>query len=251
MKTKAFLVGALLLCSATASQAEIIDTGTPLNPFGLELRLGINESEISNNLMDAAPHCVINNSWGSGFSVGAVVDLKLKNYISIQPGIFYQSRNMSYKDMFDTAYPGIIEHTSSYISGKVRSYDITIPVLASVKLNFTPIFTIRVEAGPYFQFGTGGNNKYDFTTAADVAAGIDEHSYTYKTDVYGDDGGLRTFDWGLKFGVGCVFAHKFSLNIHYLSGFKNAYKAELSDNLKRDLKGHHKAWEITLGYTIF
>lgn len=243
MKTIRLLLLSLVAGIGINASAQMLDASIPANPLGLGVRIGVNTSNISNNYDKALADCDHSTtSWKSGFTAGVVADLKLRNYIAIQPGFFFQSRNMDYRANFQqTADNGMVTGMSSR-DGHVRSYNFNIPVMVSLRLGLSPILQARAEFGPYFAFGLGGNNKYTESV-------INEKPNEYKVDVYGDDGYMRSFDWGFKMGVGFVFAKSYYLGVHYMAGCRNVYKQP--ETVRHDIKGHNKSWDVTFGYTIF
>jgi len=247
MKTTRLFMLSLVAVVGLNASAQLLDAAIPESPFGLGVRVGVNTSNISNNYADAIDgYDWTTTSWKSGFTAGVVADLKLRNYIAIQPGFFFQSRNMDYRNMVTETVVGGVSSMESQ-EGHVRSYNFNIPILVSLRLGLSQIIQARAEFGPYFAFGLGGNNKCT-STSVGVNGELGKPE-TYKTDVYGDDGYMRGFDWGFKMGVGFVFAHKYYLGVHYEAGCRNVYKQP--ENVRHDLKGHNKAWDITLGYTLF
>lgn len=247
MKTIRLLLLSLAAGISMNSSAQLLDAAIPESPFGLGFRVGVNSSNISNNYADAIDgYDWTTTSWKTGFTAGVVADLKLRNYVAIQPGFFFQSRNMDYRNMVTETVAGGVSSMESQ-DGHVRSYNFNIPVMVSLRLGLSSILQARVEFGPYFAFGLGGDNKCTSTSVG--VNGELGTPVTVKTDIYGNDGYMRGFDWGLKMGVGFVFAKKYYLGVHYEAGCRNVYKQP--ENVRHDLKGHNKAWDITLGYTIF
>ncbi len=247
MKTIRLLILSCVAGISLNSSAQLLDAAIPESPLGLGVRVGVNTSNISNNYADAIDgYDWTNTSWKTGFTAGVVADLKLRNYIAIQPGFFFQSRNMDYRNMVtEREEEGVSSMTSH--DGHVRSYNFNIPIMVSLRLGLSSILQARAEFGPYFAFGLGGNNKCTSTSVGiDGEFGTTE---TTKVDIYGDKGYMRGFDWGFKMGVGFVFAKSYYLGIHYMAGCRNVYKQP--ESVRHDLKGHNKAWDVTFGYTIF
>ncbi len=230
--------------AATTASAGILDSGTPGKPLSLGVRLGINTSNMSNNYTYAAPsYRWTSTDWGTGFTAGVVADINIVNFFSLQPGFYFQSRNMDYRYEFDTATAtGQVVSLDHIEAGHIRSYNFNIPVLLSFRFNLTSLFQIRAEAGPYFQWGLGGNDKYTVST-------VNIPDESFKRDIYGDDGFLRSYDWGFKIGGGLTLMGRYHLSIHYEAGCRNIYKQPA--DFQHDLSGKNKAWDVTFGYDIF
>lgn len=247
MKKLKTLILSVIAASAVTSSAQLLDAAIPESPFGLGVRVGVNTSNISNNYAEAIDGFDwTSTSWKTGFTAGVVADLKLRNYIAIQPGFFFQSRNMDYRNMITETLAGGVSSMESQ-DGHVRSYNFNVPILVSLRLGLSSILQARAEFGPYFAFGLGGNNKCT-STVVGVNGELGKPE-TVKTDIYGSDGYMRGFDWGFKMGVGFVFARRYYLGLHYEAGMRNVYKQPA--DVRHDLKGHNKAWDITFGYTLF
>lgn len=247
MKKLKSLILSVIAASTVSSSAQLLDAAIPESPFGLGVRIGVNTSNISNNYADAIDgYDWTETSWKTGFTAGVVADLKLRNYIAIQPGFFFQSRNMDYRNMITETSAGGVSSIESQ-DGHVRSYNFNVPIMVSLRLGLSSIIQARAEFGPYFSFGLGGNNKCTSTIVE--VNGQPGTSETSKTDIYGSDGYMRSYDWGFKMGVGFQFAGRYYLGLHYEAGMRNVYKQPA--DVRHDLKGRNKAWDITFGYTIF
>lgn len=230
---------------ATSANATLLDMELPVKPLSIGVRLGMNSSNMSNNFVSADPmYGWTSTGWGTGFTGGVVVDLNLKNCFALQPGFFFQSRNMEYRNEFNTVgvggQVGSLDHIES---GHTRTYNFNIPIMMSLRMNLTPVFQVRAEVGPYFQWALGdGSDKYTVSTVGTS----DMH---YQRDIYGDDGVMRGFDWGFKMGGGLTFMGRYHLTIHYMAGCRNIYKQPV--DVRHDVSGKNKCWDITFGYNIF
>ena len=150
MRKSIFLLPLLLLSPAMAEAADFFDTSSPESLLSLGLRLGVNTT---NRNLNKEVFDVWNvNSWGTGVDVGAVVNINFRNYLTIQPGIFYESRSGKYAYVNTAGYDsdGVAQYMTQY--GRDRSYNFTIPVMASFHFNLSDDIRWDLEAGPYFQF---------------------------------------------------------------------------------------------------
>lgn len=213
------LLSSILLGSLTANAADFLDTSAPENVFNIGARVGFN---LSNNSIDNTPYFKMNLSkWGTGFDAGVVCDINIRNFISIQPGFFYQSRSNDYAYIY-TALGGDIDNY-----GHTRHYTFNVPILASLHLNPTDNIRWSIDFGPYFEFGLDGSDK-------DLSKDT-----KYKEDYYAS---RKSFDIGLKMGTGLEFFDHYYFGIHYLAGCCNIWK--------EDFDGRNKAWTFTLGYNF-
>lgn len=198
--------------------------------FSLGVRIGVNSSNrtFGNEYFKKWNK----NSWGTGFEAGVVANLNMRDYFTLQPGFFFQSRsgNFSYAQDYigDNNEPKVFTQLGHY-----RYYSFVIPVMASFHFNISHSLRWTVEGGPYAQFRISGNDN-DKITVIDSKADITSPSFS----TYAKPAG---FDFGLKIGTGLTFKRHYSFNVHYLAGGRKAWKSPHAG-------GHNKAWSFTLGY---
>lgn len=215
----------LVASAAPAAAQDFFDTSAPERMITIGVRAGINTS---NQTSPDDGKEVSLDSWGTGFTAGAVVDLCFREFFALQPGVFFESRSHNYSYISDNAATDDVPDISSY--GHTRSTWIKIPLLASFRLNPAPSLQWALEAGPVFGFGMGGSDKTHFDTPS---TGL----LTFKTGYFDI---RKKWSFGWKLGTTVRYARHYSLGIHYEAGTSRVYK---------DFKGgHHKAWMFTLGY---
>jgi len=225
---------ALWLLPAKAQDAPFLDTSDAEQPFQLGIRVGINSSNQTNG-SDLLTSNV--DSWGIGFEAGAVFDINIRDFFTLQPGIFFSIRNNKYCHSIIS-----YDHEMAMLStisneGKTRHTTFTIPVLASFRFNLSDELRWQVDAGPYFEFGLGGYDKGNFLQMSNPQAG--NNRYSMFNNAYYDI--RRKFDWGLKVGTGLRFKEHYYAGVHYEAGFCRVYKS-------KEAGGHNKGWMFTLGY---
>lgn len=236
MRKKIFtLVATLFMASSVVSAEDFFDTSVPDKVFTIGVRAGVNMSNISNNLETAIPSQIkwAKTSWKTGFSGGIVADLKIRNFIAIQPGFFLQLRhNECYILDADRIKNMEAYTTSTYLQ---------IPLLVSLRHNLSEIVQWQVDLGPYFSFGVGGNVKTDIYEAGKT-------DLYNKEDLFGDDGMIESFDWGFKMGTGLLIDDHYYIGAHYEAGCRNPLRP--MDGSIKHIIGHHKVWNFTLGYNF-
>lgn len=227
MQIKSILASALLGGAAlSASAADFFDASQPESLFNIGFRFGINTSNrtVSKNVFPEWH----NNAWGTGIDVGAVVDLNFRDWLSIQPGLFFESRSgcyayvCEYRDEF-----GEKQTLSQY--GHDRSYNFTVPILCVAHFNVTDNVRWNVEAGPYLQFiiKDSVNDKFQYPAApADFALAKG-----------------RNFDFGIKAGSSLTILKHYNFGIHYLAGWLHPWKGDV-------LGGCRKGWVFSIGYNL-
>ena len=208
----AFFLGVF---SASASESEEFFSTEPADQlFTFGARLGINASNRT------FPSNVFNkwnsNSWGTGIDVGAIANINFRDYLSVQPGIFFESRSGNFSYVFDDIYQ----------LGHLRSYNFTVPIMGIVKFNVLEELRWLVELGPYFQFRIHSSDGNQIL----LPATIFDNRYAE----------TNFFDFGIKIGTGLMLWNHYYFGIHYMAGMLNVWKLPEG--------GKNKAWTFTLGY---
>lgn len=229
---KKYLLALSMLAAAIvpASAEEFFSTAKPDKLFDIGVRVGINTSNrtISNSVFNVWNQ----NSWGLGFDAGAVADINIRDFISVQPGFFFESRSGEFayqSNAYDNGLPFICTQT-----GKGRMYLFTIPVVGSVHFNITDDLRWNVDFGPYLQIKLKStfDKKFDYPETT-IAGTIQYH------------GGVKTApcDVGLKIGTGLDLYKHYYIGVHYMGGMIKAWNPA-------KLGGHNKAWVFTIGYIL-
>lgn len=224
---------ATLLIAASAAipclAEDFFSTGDPDQLFNLSARIGLNTS--NRTVSNSVANIWNRNAWGLGFDAGVVADINIKDFISLQPGLFYESRSGSFAYQGSAYTPGG-EHFVKTQLGKGRDYLFTIPILASFHFNVSDEVRWNVEAGPYFQIKLRSTFDDSFTYPRATATGAIEYFGDVKTA-----GG----DVGLKIGTGLDIFKDYYIGAHYMAGFCHVWNPG-------SLGGHNKAWVFTIGY---
>ncbi len=228
-----------LLLSAPVHSQTILDTGMPSKLVQIGVRAGFNTSNLSTNFDEAYSEIAWNHSqWKPGFSAGAVVDLNIRNFLAIESGINFRSRNNSFHYLFND------NNALAAIDGKWGAYYFEIPLLLSLRLGVAELGQLHIDAGPYWATGFGGKCHYtyfreDFGTVA---------SEKVNGDYFGTKGIANRSDWGFKFGFGILVMQHYYIGAHYNAGCSNVLKND-GEGVKKPV-GHNKLWSFTLGYNF-
>ena len=235
----ALLLVAIFTQTATLQASDFIDTGMPDKSIGVGIRFGVNTSNSSGSLKGYSDNT--SYSWRTGFNTGVVVDLNVREFFSIQPGLFFENRSYDYT---------IVRHESASQSlynelGHTRSYSFNIPIMASFRFNLTDNLEWLAEAGPYFAFGVGGfdkNHQVYLQVAKDPQQSSKYYENHIERDFYGKDiWNHKKFDWGFKLGTGFRLHKCYLFSIHYFAGCKNV-------SANPDWTMRNKSWSFALGY---
>lgn len=235
MKRNLLIFGSLAL-GLTSMAADFFSTERCETLFDLGVRVGLNTSNrtVGKNAMAGYER----QTWGTGFDAGVVANINIRDYIAIQPGVYFESRSGDYTFIepfssdFDSYY---------YITqvGHRRSYNIKVPILASLRFNISDDLKWLVEAGPYVSFMLGKNmdNKVLVSTAP-----------VSTTDAAPFRQDPTAVDFGFRLGTGLKIWNHYTVGVHYDAGAVKAYKDLSLGNYKQVFGGRTKAWVFTIGY---
>lgn len=218
---------AAICCPAAIQAQSFFDTSESDRLFSLGVRAGVNTS---NRTMERDVFDIWNeNSWGTGFSAGVTCDLWLRNYISIQPGIFFESRSGKFAYICDWNKGN--SGNSTVQVGKMRNYNITIPVLAALHFNVAPAVKWHVEMGPFVSFR--------LKTSGDVVL-IPGDTYVGNNLEF-EVAQQRKVNAGIKVGTGLTLLSHYYIGVHYTAAMMSPWSTS-------GLHGRDKAWNFTVGY---
>lgn len=225
---KILLAASLILSvSSVASAVEFVSTDKPDELFNLGVRVGINTSNRTINSPIGSTWNV--NGWGTGFDAGVVADLNFRDFISVQPGFFFESRSGSF------AYKSSLGNDSELSQmGKGRAYFFTIPVMAVGHFNILEDLRWNVEFGPYFQFKLKSTFDKSFSYPSAIYDGV----LNYYSDVK-----TSKFDFGFKMGTSLDICNHYYVGVHYVAGMLRAWNYPA-------LGGRNKEWLFSIGYNF-
>lgn len=238
---KKFLFGALCALSvASLNAADFFSTEKCDDFITFGARVGVNTTNrtISGSAFPAAFH---NETWGTGFSVGVVADLNIRDYLSIQPGVFFDTRSGRYA-LAGTAVGSGLETicgADEYTQlGKRNSYNLTIPIMAVMHFNIVDEVRWNVEFGPYLAILLDSKNK-----VTHLMSGVENPVPLFTQTP-------ASVDFGFKMGTGFEIFDHYYIGAHYMAGCISAWKELKIDNLKKNFGGLTKGWTFTIGYNF-
>lgn len=223
--------------AASAGAADFFSTEKCDNWLTFGARIGVNTSNrtVSKDLI--TPYS--RQSWGTGFNVGITADLNFRDYLSIQPGVFFESRSGDYTFQQELA-DGQKGVYSVMQAGHRRSYNLTVPVLASFRFNITDDVRWSVDFGPYVSFVLDSSHK-NKALLSNGDQGMFTPPFMPET---------KDVDFGFKMGTGLTILSHYYVGVHYEAGVLDAYKDVKIDGYKLIYGGRTKAWLFTLGYNF-
>lgn len=218
--------------SQKATAQEFFDTSDAEKFITFGGRVGFNTSDRS--FPSTTQLNFIKTSWGIGFNAGVVANFNFKEYLSLQPGFFFESRSGNLVNIVEY-YQALGNKETHYEYDHLRAYYFTIPVMGIVKFNLAENIKWNVEFGPYIQIElkeTGQDNVEILNMKAQdngLLLGYDKYNAQH-----------RGFDVGFKMGTGLQFYQHYYIGVHYLAGACNAWKMPSG--------GKNKSWEFSIGY---
>ena len=209
---------------------EFFSTADAPKFFTFGARIGFNTS--NKTFPNGAFNLWNNNSWGTGFNIGAVAGLNFKDYLTIQPGIFFESRSGNFS--YFTEYVDFLgQDRTHYVMGHRRAYYFTIPVLGVVKFNLAENIRWFVEFGPYLQFKLKETGQSDIVVLTRSPFDTEYTQYLATS---------KSFDFGFKMGTALNFYEHYYIGVHYLAGCCKAWSLPSG--------GKNKSWEFSIGYNF-
>lgn len=240
---KLILSLALILSAVTSHAIDLIDTSAPDELVSVGVRLGLTTSDIKASVPFYGNNFMTNSK--TGFATGAVVDLNIRKFFSIQPGFYFYNRSYNYSAVSSSILPASDMDTQI---GHTRRYSFTVPILASFHFDLTRILRWNVEIGPYFDFGIGdGKDEVEFRKFDSASSAIDAYtSQLGSRNYYGDNAWQhRKFDSGLQMGTGVELLGHYVFSISYQLGMRNVSAAANNDwSIK------NRCWTVALGYNF-
>lgn len=230
MNIRRILVLLIIVASLSffESKAEgVIDTSPAEKLFSIGVRLGFNTGNTT--FPNTSLNLYNNNSWGLGFTGGVVANINIKEYISIQPGFFFDMKSGGYSYLYWYNNQNG-EYQEYWRMGHSRNYNMTVPVMAVVKFDINDNMKFTSELGPYFQY------KFK-ETGIDLEIPYQVDQTTTFSSYIAEK---NNFDAGVKIGGGILIRNHFYFGAHYLAGFAKAWKVPQG--------GHNKEWTFTIGY---
>lgn len=223
----------IFLCLLTFSSVrmkagEFFDTSEATTFFSLSGRIGFNTSVKT----FPANHFTVwnHNSWGTGFNIGAIANLNFREYLTVQPGLFFSTGSGAYS--YVTDYLNMIGGQDRFFQmGKTRNYYLRIPIMGVVNFNLAENIKWMVEFGPYFQIRLKETGYKNITVLYRLPQNTKYDTYVPSTN---------GFDFGFKMGSGLRFYSHYYVGVHYLAGVCNAWTNPSG--------GKNKSWEFSVGY---
>lgn len=238
---KRFIISVLCASGMLAmNAADFFSTDVSPDFMTFGARIGVNTS---NRVIDKKSMPLVYNhqNWGTGFDLGVVANFNFRDYLTLQPGLFFESRNGSYTFM-GQGYQIDADGSYSQVAqaGDRHSFNFTVPVMAVIGFNVTDDVRWTVEAGPYLAFVLSSKlkNKSLISPSDDAAQSI----FASKP---------ASFDFGFKLGTGIKVLQHYYIGAHYMAGCIDAWKNhKLPDNRHINYGGVTKGWVFTLGYNF-
>lgn len=233
MKKGIIALTMLALATQGAAAADFFSTDQPDEILTFGMRVGVNTANATLGKTDKQLQWN-HNGWGAGFTGGIVANINFRDWITIQPGFFYDTRSNNYAYVWDNLIetaqgPATAKYTAV---GHTLNYNFTIPVMVCANFNVTNDLKWSLEFGPYLQFGIGKHDE------GEVIKG--NLAFSYSDGYYKE---RHRTQFGMKMGTGLLINNHYYAGIHYLAGCTSVYKTS-------GLSGRTKEWTFTVGYNF-
>ncbi len=208
------------------SRGKFLDTRTPRKFLNIGVRFGINQS--GKNWTNTERM----NTWKTGFRVGVVANLNFSNFLSLQPGFFFNNKS----------YDSVVLSDASWMKEHSRFYTFSIPFQVQFHFNIARNFRWNVGVAPVLTLGLGGN-----TTQSANGKNLAKYSYFGNTS-NANEWKNRYTDFGFEFSTGFTIAKHYEIGINYTCGCLNTISDP--ENLVPYVKARNKEWSLFIGYNF-
>ncbi len=245
MKTnyrKLLCLAVTVLSAASCLAGGFMNTAAPRKLFNFGVRFGLNTTNrtVNNDVFNRWNL----NSWGIGIDAGAVFDINFRDYLTIQPGFFYENRCGKYAYAFNYIND-LGDNDVMTQFGNVRTHSFVVPVMVGLHFNISSAVRWNVEVGPYLQFilknSRGDGFKYADGDVAAVTPAAEGGSTPAVNQTHMRVAHASNFDFGLKVGTSFSVLRHYYIGVHYMAGWLDAWK-------EPELGGRNKGWVFSIGY---
>ncbi|MCB9202718.1 MAG: PorT family protein [Flavobacteriales bacterium] len=178
--------------------------------------------------------------------VGAFVNVKLSEKISIQPEVVYELYDFNVEGTDNVEYNSNTYPTNFKTSFKIDY--IAIPVL----IRYQILKAVNLELGPKFNFllSKKGEGEVDNNLGSATIESQDLDDLIQKFNVFGVDkisGDTSKMDVGIVGGVNVDLPKSFGVNARYYVGFIDLFDV---NSTNENLKARNVSLSLTLSYTF-
>lgn len=223
----AITIMASAFCADAHSRVRFLDTRASRKFLTIGVRAGINQSGKNWTNTDRM------NTWKTGFRVGVIANLNFSNFLSLQPGFYFN--NKSYDSV-------VLNDDASWAKEHTRFYTFSIPMQVQFHFNIARNFRWNVGIAPVLTIGLGGN-----TTLSAIGQNISKYRYIGETS---NPAEVRNqcVDFGFEFSTGFTIAKHYEIGVSYTCGCINTINDP--DRLLKNIKGRNKEWSLFIGYNF-
>jgi len=219
-----------------------------------------------------------------GFHIGAVADIKITDFLYVQPGIMLSSKGteIENEDEDEQTSSGNSQKSNRKYNYSMNPYYIDVPIMLSLKGALADNLALRVQAGPYLGFGLFGGAESSYKSERYSNGVPDQGNFDpdngakrkvknvfSPTDEEKEEfefGGLSRFNCGLSFGIGIEYSN-FYLGVSYNYGLTSleskydynnsntyeimpGYETTTIEKGTRENNSYERTLSITLGYNF-
>jgi hypothetical protein len=185
-----------------------------------------------------------------GFSVSAVADIQLIEFLYFQPGLMFSRKGGSMENEYEEVERGNTEKEKEETT--VASYYIDLPLNFSLKGNLANELALRAHFGPYIGFGLFGemeskskrsyeDTERNYSKKMKLFSKEKDCDEDYDDEVCSEYTMFSRFNFGIDFGVGIEYSNLY-LGVSYNYGLTNL--------ASKDREDKDKIYERTLGIML-
>lgn len=230
------LVGVVAALGCAAQSKPFIDHGKPARFLETGVLLSIGGSSVHQNLADRFSEISeLSLSMGTQLGIGAQAEIAFTNFISLGVQTNFMINNWK----MDLAVAD--DEASSISNCFIRNhfYSLMFPVYGSFKFNLGTRVRWNVDAGAYYAYGLGGNNKWTLYSAhvnqlGQLITTITNEKAPYYNSREAFIASSYRGDLGVYLASGLTFSRKLSLGVRCFFGCKNqahAYDAVVNPRI--------------------
>lgn len=225
--------------AAIAGLTSIAQVVPATNKGGLIIKGGVNLANITIDKSGSVDEAKMLTS----YQVGAIVDLPLSSYLSLQPGLLYTGKGS--KTQRGT------ESNANYYKATSNPMYVELPLNLVGKIPLTGESNFYFGAGPYAAMGVSGKNKAEgktfgigFKSENDIVFSKDDPTTSQEENAgYGK---LKKFDYGFNVLAGFDFGN-YTLGANYGYGLA---KINSGVSNSADDKNKHRVLNFSLGIKL-
>lgn len=164
----------------------------------------------------------INTNMGFLGGIGARATFGIRGFLGLTTELNFQVRNYN----IDMSVVGSQESTMSAVFINSRQWQVSIPVLITLRFNVAHSVVWNVDFGPYYSYGIGGHQKQSiFVGKINSLGQLVGEQISIKSPYYNSEAtfqnSFRRSDWGVHLGTSLSLGPHMMVGARIQAGLKN------------------------------